>query len=104
MSMRWITIGLSIVAVTAFFAVPKEAHASQGCWDIILVDTKLTHDIGPCVGDGLIIDADDVTVDLDARKSSAAGNVVRIRRASPRPSRSSVTASAWNAMSRAQRS
>ena len=74
--MKWIITCLSIVAVMAIFGVPKEAHANAVCGSFISVDTTLTHDIGPCMGgtpDGLIINADDVTLDLDGKKIIGSG-------------------------------
>jgi parallel beta-helix repeat protein len=35
-----------------------------GCGDVITEDTELTADIGPCPGNGLIVEADGITLDL----------------------------------------
>ncbi len=38
-------------------------HGTLGCGDVVQRDTTLTQDIGPCVGDGIVMVVDDVTLD-----------------------------------------
>lgn len=44
---------------------PASAQAEVSCGDEITQDTTLTQDLGPCPGNGLIITADNVTLDLN---------------------------------------
>lgn len=46
------------------------AAASDGieCGDIITADTTLTHDLGPCPGNGLIVRGDGITLDLGGHR------------------------------------
>lgn len=49
------------------------ASASQvACGDVITEDTTLDADLGPCPGDGLVVRADDVTLDLGGHRIFAA--------------------------------
>ncbi len=44
---------------------PAAAQAEVSCGDEITQDTTLTQDLGPCPGHGLIVTADNVTLDLN---------------------------------------
>lgn len=73
----------SLVAaiVAALFAVTAApAYASHvGCGSLITTDTTLDSDVGPCVGDALIVAADDVTLDLGGHTVSGAGTGAGVR-------------------------
>jgi parallel beta-helix repeat protein len=58
--------GLATVAVVLVYAAvaAQPAQAKVSCGDVITEDTKLNKDLN-CSGDGLEIDADDVTLDLN---------------------------------------
>jgi parallel beta-helix repeat protein len=66
--------GVSVLAlVLAITALASPAHATHvGCGDLITEDITLDGDIGPCPGDGLIVVADNVTVDLNGFRIFAA--------------------------------
>ena len=65
----------SLLAVTA-----APAYASHvGCGSLITTDTTLDSDIGPCLGDGLIVAADDITLDLGGHTVSGTGTGAGIR-------------------------
>ncbi|MCA1683626.1 MAG: right-handed parallel beta-helix repeat-containing protein, partial [Actinobacteria bacterium] len=49
---------------TAPFPGAQFFYSSPRCGKIITASTTLTSDIGPCFGDGVIIRADDITLDL----------------------------------------
>lgn len=58
-----ITAALALLIVSTVLV--GSAHAEDlGCGDVIAQDTKLTADVGPCAGTGLIVAADGVTLDL----------------------------------------
>src|SRR5215210_9323889 len=59
----------SLLAVTA--APMYASHV--GCGSLITTDTTLDSDVGPCVGDGLIVAADDITLDLGGHTVSGTG-------------------------------
>jgi hypothetical protein len=44
-----------------------------GCGQVITSDTKLTRDLGPCPGDGIIVGADNITLDLNGHTVKGAG-------------------------------
>ncbi|MEN3316007.1 MAG: trimeric autotransporter adhesin [Acidimicrobiaceae bacterium] len=44
-----------------------------GCGAVITANTTLTADVGPCPGDGIIIGADNITLDLAGHQVSGAG-------------------------------
>lgn len=50
-----------------------------GCGSLITTDTTLDSDIGPCVGDGLIVVADDIRLDLGGHTVSGAGTGAGVR-------------------------
>ena len=60
---------MAVVTTTALLLVSTvlvgvAAAESLPCGTVITVDTKLTADIGPCVGPGIVVAGDDVTLDL----------------------------------------
>lgn len=65
----------SLLAVTA---APVYAN-HVGCGSLITTDTTLDSDIGPCVGDGLIVAADDITLDLGGHTVSGTGTGAGVR-------------------------
>ena len=72
----WV-VGLSAVAVALGVAGPAWA-AKVSCGDVITEDSKLKKDLN-CSGDGLEIDADNVTLDLNGHtiKGDGSGDGVR---------------------------
>jgi parallel beta-helix repeat protein len=72
---------LLAVMVMALFAVTAApAYASHvGCGSLITTDTTLDGDVGPCVGDGLVVAADGVTLDLGGHTVSGAGTGAGVR-------------------------
>jgi parallel beta-helix repeat protein len=73
---RIILPGLSAAAlVAAALAVPASAQAASTsttvtCGQTLTTSVRLTHDLVDCRGDGLVIGADDITVDLNGHTVS----------------------------------
>jgi parallel beta-helix repeat protein len=64
------TLGLSLIAAAALFAGagPATGHASgrqPNCGDTITEDTKLADDLVNCPNNGIVIGADNITLDLN---------------------------------------
>lgn len=60
---------LALLAGTGFATVPASASpAALGCGAEVTSSTRLTQDIGPCPGPGLVIAADGVVVDLGGHR------------------------------------
>ena len=68
---KYIIGAILSIAIIGFMSVEK-AQALD-CGDTISVDTTLTKNLGPCPGDGLIIDTNDVTLDLNNKKIRGSG-------------------------------
>ncbi|MDP9471772.1 MAG: right-handed parallel beta-helix repeat-containing protein [Chloroflexota bacterium] len=49
---------------------PANAAATVSCGQTITKNTTLTADVGPCAGDGIIIGADNITLNLNGRRVS----------------------------------
>jgi parallel beta-helix repeat protein len=65
----WRYLGVLALTVAGAMALllgaPGSALATHvGCGDTITQDTKLDSDVGPCPGDGIVIGADNITLDL----------------------------------------
>lgn len=76
-----VTITLAVLLLSTLLVSTATAD-HLGCGDTITTDTKLTHDIGPCPGDGLLVTADGITLDLNGHTVSGAngdGDNVGIR-------------------------
>ncbi|MCA1683547.1 MAG: right-handed parallel beta-helix repeat-containing protein, partial [Actinobacteria bacterium] len=54
-------------------AGPPPPPPAMGCGAVITVTTTLSADVGPCVGDGLVIGADNITLNLNGHTISGAG-------------------------------
>lgn len=54
----------ALTAGTAAVAVNVTAASVVSCGQVIRSDTRLAADVGPCPGDGIVIDADRVTLNL----------------------------------------
>lgn len=54
------------VAILGLAAPAAASHVS--CGDVITTDTTLDSDVGPCTSDGLIIEADGITLDLNGHR------------------------------------
>lgn len=70
--------GVSVLALLlslTALASPASAEHVQ-CGDIITTDTRLDSDLGPCPGNGLIVRADNVTLDLNGHTIFAANGPV----------------------------
>ncbi len=77
-------IGLSALAALALpaaAAIADTAGAQVGCGATITHSTTLTHDVGPCPGNGLVVTADNLTLNLAGHRvfgTSAQGASVGI--------------------------
>ena len=73
---------LLILGLMAAMAVPGTALATHvGCGSVITTNTTLDSDIGPCPGDGLIVAANDVVLDLNGHTITGMGNGAGLRAA-----------------------
>lgn len=54
---------VALLSGTAFTGAAEAAHL--GCGSVITANTTLDADIGPCAGDGIIIGADNITLNLN---------------------------------------
>ena len=72
---------LLVAMVTSMLAVTAApVYASHvECGSLITADTTLDSDIGPCVGDALIVAADDITLDLGGHTVSGTGTSAGVR-------------------------
>ncbi|MCA1708659.1 MAG: hypothetical protein LC808_37400, partial [Actinobacteria bacterium] len=61
-------LGVALLMVTTGLVGTAAAAPAIGCGTVITRTTKLTADIGPCPGVGLVIAADDITVDLNGHR------------------------------------
>jgi parallel beta-helix repeat protein len=59
-----------LVTLTALANPASAAHVE--CGDVITTDTTLDSDLGPCPGNGLIVRADNITLDLNGHRIFAA--------------------------------
>src|SRR5687768_3995804 len=78
---RMTVSALALAATLAFLASPAAATHVQ-CGDVITQDTTLDSDLVDCPGDGVVIGASDITLDLaghtiDGTGPGAAGHGVR---------------------------
>jgi parallel beta-helix repeat protein len=69
---------LALIAAILASAAPAQAHTRDqykpiSCGQTITHDIRLTADLGPCPGPGIVIGADDVTVDLAGHTISGDG-------------------------------
>jgi parallel beta-helix repeat protein len=70
---RGLLAALALGAAGALAAPAAPAHA-LACGDTVTQDTVLTADLVNCTGDGLIVGAHDVTIDLDGHTISGTQN------------------------------
>jgi parallel beta-helix repeat protein len=70
--MKLLLIAVSIATVSWAGLAPVEslAAASIGCGSILTSDTTLTSDVAACTGDGLVVGADGITVNLNGHAVS----------------------------------
>lgn len=64
------------IATLLLSASARAADAHEGmlqCGSVLTADTRLEHDLGPCPGDGLVIDAAHVTLDCDGHRVTGVG-------------------------------
>lgn len=75
---RRIIFPFIIVTVLAFLGATVQTAQALQCGDTITTDTTLTADLGPCPADGLIIQGNNLTLNLNGHKitGSAIGNGV----------------------------
>lgn len=60
------TLGLvAAMAATVVVAAPAAAKSALHCGQTITASTKLTHDLVGCPGTGLVVGADNITIDLN---------------------------------------
>jgi parallel beta-helix repeat protein len=62
-----------VVAAAACALAPASAQAAPGCGAAITASTTLRHDLTGCPGDGLVITADNVTLDLGGHMLAGSG-------------------------------
>lgn len=75
---KHLLLAAMVTALLAVTAAP--AYASHvGCGSLITTDTTLDSDLGPCVGDALIVAADGVTLDLGGYTVSGTGTGAGVR-------------------------
>lgn len=73
---------LLIMGLIAALAVPATAAATHvGCGSVITTKTTLDSDIGPCPGDGLIVAANNVVLNLNGHTITGTGNGAGVRAA-----------------------
>ena len=66
--------GIAVVALAALFGTGGQAIAAQvSCGQVITQDTRVDNDLIDCPGDGLVIGADDVTLDLNRHTIDGTG-------------------------------
>jgi parallel beta-helix repeat protein len=71
---------LAAIVAVLFAVTAAPAYASHvGCGSLITTDTTLDSDVGPCVGDALIVATDGVTLDLGGHTVSGAGTGAGVR-------------------------
>ncbi len=68
MTVRRSVIALALVAMAGAFAEPAVGQESVRCGAVVTKSTRLTADVGPCPAVGIIVAADDVTLDLNGHK------------------------------------
>lgn len=61
-------VGLAAALVATLTTFAGVAHANLACGSVVTSSTTLTHDIGPCSSDGLIIAADNIVLDLGGHR------------------------------------
>ncbi len=61
------TVG-AVLTMTTMVVAPAAAGAPVGCRTVITESTTLTADVGPCRGKGIVIAADNITVDLGGHR------------------------------------
>jgi hypothetical protein len=64
--------GLAALAMGSVLVAPAAAQTDVSCGSEITESTTLTHDIGPCPGDGLIVTASNITLDLNGHTVTGA--------------------------------
>ncbi|MDQ6798722.1 MAG: hypothetical protein M3011_12035 [Actinomycetota bacterium] len=64
------TLALALVMVTTGLTATAAAAPAISCGTVITKSTTLTANIGPCPGTGLIVAADNITVDLNGHRVS----------------------------------
>lgn len=62
-----ISAALTVVAAMTFFVSPAHAVVLN-CGDAVAVNTTLTADVGPCPGEGLVVVASNLTLNLNGHK------------------------------------
>lgn len=72
--MARLTIGALTVVVLIALSPGQAFAAQQQCGDTITVNTKVRNDLTNCAGDGLVIGASNITLDLNGRTIDGTGN------------------------------
>ena len=86
-------VALLLMGCCLAFGAGPAAASQVSCGDTITADTTLDSDLVNCPNNGIVIGADDITLDLDGQRSTATAS--RSRRAtetSPATSGCSTTA------------
>jgi Right handed beta helix region len=88
---------MASVFVCLVFAASRPPVSASGvtndphCGETIMQSTALTSDIGPCPGDGLVIGADNVTLDLNGHSIEGSGGGVGVSVGGDLTARTGVT-------------
>lgn len=72
-SSTWKAAGVFALFVQGFVGTLPPPAIAQNCGDTIVANTTLTADLGPCPGDGLVIGADGITLDLGKHTIEGSG-------------------------------
>jgi parallel beta-helix repeat protein len=72
---------LGLTVVVALLQIPVSAGASNGleCGDVVTESVSLTHDLINCPGDGLVVGANGITIDLAGHTIDGAGAGAGVR-------------------------
>ena len=82
---RFLGLVVGALAVMLFALQGGQAFAAHvTCGDVITQDTTLDSDLIDCPGDGLVIGADGVTLDLGGHTVDGTGTRLRHRQRTPR--------------------
>jgi parallel beta-helix repeat protein len=73
---KWFAVPLAGLLVAGGFTLPARANHVLGCGDVITQSTVLHNDIGPCQGDGLVVDASGITLNLNGHTIFGNGGLV----------------------------
>lgn len=70
-AVRVVGFGILLSIVTVFCGPTLAERPTVGCGDVITADVALKADVGPCTGDGLIVGASGITINLNGHRVHA---------------------------------